>query len=88
MVAPRTSQPSLLKRMKDVPFQKAFDTVLVIAKAKGVEFGKVQIVDSVHTVADVDVKEDEHRQNKEGKPPRDPDATWGCKGTKTLKLPG
>lgn len=77
----------VLKRMKDVPFQKAFDTVLKVAKAKGVEFGKVQIVDAVHTVADVDIKEDEHRQKKEGKPPRDPDATWGCKGDKTVKLP-
>lgn len=77
----------VLTKLKDVPFQKAFDEVLRQAHEQGVKFGKVQIVDSVHSIADVDVKEDEKRQNKEGKPPRDPDATWGCKGEKKVKLP-
>jgi IS5 family transposase len=77
----------ILKKLKDVPFQTLFDSVLKRASAFGIEFGKVQIVDSVHTMADVDVNEDKHRQDKENKPPRDPDATWGCKGEKTVKLP-
>lgn len=39
------------------------------------------MVDSVHTVADVNVeKEDSRRRN--GQPPRDPDARWGTKGSR------
>ena len=46
---------------------------------KRVKFGKLKVVDSVHLVADVNLGKDSQRQ-KEGKPLRDKDATWGVKG--------
>lgn len=39
------------------------------------KFGKLQVVDSVHLVADVNITKDKQRQ-KDGSPPRDKDAEW------------
>jgi len=47
-----------------------------VAKTRGVEFGRVQVVDSTHVVADVDVAQ-EQRCKRGGKTPRDRDARWG-----------
>jgi len=63
-------------------YEEMFDEIIKIAKEKGVKFGQLQIVDSVHVVADVNVGKDKQRQ-QEGKPPRDRDASWGSKGKKT-----
>ena len=49
------------------------------ARERGVEFGSIQLVDSTHTIADVNVKKDERRQGREGKPRRDRGARWGVK---------
>lgn len=51
------------------------------AQAKGIVFGRIQVVDSVHTVANVDVEQDDHR-SKGGGPRRDPEAGWGTKGSR------
>ena len=51
----------------------------------GVTFGAIQVVDSTHTIADVNVAKDDQRRKKEGKPPRDGGAAWGAKGKKTVK---
>lgn len=61
--------------------------ILVQAKELGVVFGSVQVVDSTHVIADVNTDKDKHRQDKGGKPPRDPDASWGAKREKTYKDP-
>lgn len=50
---------------------------------KRVKFGKLQVVDSVHTIANVSLIKDE-RKKQEGKPPRDADACWGAKGNKLV----
>lgn len=55
------------------------DSVLRQAKTAGVKLGKIQVVDSVHTVADVDNDADRQRQQK-GKPPRDKQAQLVKKG--------
>ncbi len=60
-------------------FQQVSDQVLRQAHAAGIQFGKIQVVDSVHTVADVDNDADRRRQEK-GKPPRDPQAQLVNKG--------
>lgn len=65
-------------------YEELFDEIIRIAQEKGVEFGKLQVVDSVHVIADVNVKKDKQRQN-EGKAPRDRDARWGAKGGKITK---
>ena len=55
------------------------DEVLSQARAAGVRLGRVQVVDSVHTVADVD-KEAEGERRRQGKGPRDPQAQVVKKG--------
>jgi len=62
-------------------YEELFDGIVKIAQEKGINFGKIQVVDSVHTIADVNLAKDERRR-REGKPPRDADATWGAKGEK------
>ena len=71
----------LLERKGEKVFERLFQKVLKIAKDRGISFGPIQVVDSVHTVADVNPGKDEGRQKK-GKGPRDPDARWGVKGKK------
>jgi transposase, IS5 family len=60
-------------------FQAIGDSVLRQAMAAGIKLGKIQVVDSVHTVADVDNDADRQRQEK-GKPPRDKQAQLVKKG--------
>lgn len=55
--------------------------VVHLALEKGIVLGRVQLVDSVHTLADVNASKDKKRQEKGGGP-RDPDANWGAKGKK------
>lgn len=50
-----------------------------VAQEQGVEFGQIQVVDSTHTVANVNTGKDEGRQKKENKGPRDRGAKWGAK---------
>ena len=47
-------------------------------------FGSLQIVDSTHTIANVNVQKDDHRQKK-GESPRDPSAQWGVKHARTVR---
>ncbi len=65
-------------------YEELFDEILKIAQEKGVKFGQLQIVDSVHLVADVNITKDRQRQ-KGGKPPHDKDAHWGAKGDKVVE---
>ena len=55
------------------------DSVLDQARAGGVKLGKIQVVDSVHTVADVDNEADRQRQ-EQGQAPRDKQAQLVKKG--------
>lgn len=64
-------------------YEELFDEITRIAQVKGVKFGRLQVVDSVHLVADVNLGKDSQRQ-KGGKRPRDKDATWGAKGDKVM----
>ena len=65
-------------------YEELFDEIIKVAQEKGIKFGRLQIVDSVHLVADVNISKDRSRQ-KQGKPPRDKDASWGAKGDKTVE---
>ena len=67
-------------------FAKIFDMIIAQARAAGVVFGKVQLVDAVHTVADVNVEKDRRRQ-EQGKPLADPDAEVVQKGTREVTKP-
>jgi transposase, IS5 family len=65
-------------------YEELFNEIIQVAQDKGVKFGKLQIVDSVHLVADVNITKDRQRK-KEGKPPRDKGADWGAKGDKGVE---
>ena len=65
-------------------YEELFNEIIRVAQDKGVKFGQLQIVDSVHLVADVNITKDRQRQ-KGGKPPRDKDADWGAKGDKVVE---
>jgi hypothetical protein len=54
------------------------EEIVKTALAKGIRFGSIQVVDSVHSVADVNTAKDEVRK-KGGKGPRDVDTKWGKK---------
>jgi len=64
-------------------YEELFDEIIRIAQQKRVKFGKLQVVDSVHLVADVNLVKDKQRQ-REGKSPRDKDVTWGAKGDRVV----
>jgi IS5 family transposase len=53
------------------------------AQARGVVFGSIQIVDSTHSVANVNIAKEERRQ-AEGQAPRDKEARWGVKGRRRV----
>jgi IS5 family transposase len=78
-------------RVQDNGHLAAFDQMLaeivVMAGELGVVFGEIQVLHSVHTVADVNTQKDESRQKKEGKGPRDPSARWGVKHSRRVKDP-
>lgn len=60
-------------------FQAIGDDVLRQAQEAGIRLGKIQVVDSVHTQADVDNDADRERQ-QQGQPPRDKQAQLVNKG--------
>ena len=76
----------LLKKDGIDAFAKMFDMIVAQAQSSGVVFGKVQLVDAVHTVADVNVEKDRRRQ-EQGKPLADPDAEVVQKGTREVTEP-
>lgn len=74
----------LIKRAGVLPFEQIFTKVVKIALDKGIKFGNVQVVDSSHVPANVNIIKDKIRRGK-GKPPRDKDAKWGVKHMKEAR---
>src|SRR4030066_841291 len=67
-------------------YEQLLREILFQAKQKGIQFGSIKVIDSVHTIADVNTDKDKHRSNKDkGDKPRDPDASWGAKGKKKVQ---
>jgi IS5 family transposase len=64
-------------------YRELFDDVLVQAVRLGIQWGKIQAVDAVHTVANVNNDKDRIRQS-EGRPPADPDASLVHKGERPV----
>jgi transposase, IS5 family len=71
----------ILEKKGPQAFEAMFQEVVRLAVDKGIKFGRIQVVDATHSIADVDVKRDDDRQDG-GSKPRDPDASWGNKGRK------
>jgi len=74
----------IIQREGAEAFEARLKGIVQAAKEKGISFGPIQVVDATHTIADVDVKQDDERK-KEGAGPRDKDAAWGSKGRKTVR---
>ena len=68
-------------------FEEMLAEIVRIAVENGIQFGAIQIVDSVHSIAHVNTPKDQARQ-KHGKGPRDPDARWGVKKKRKVKAEG
>lgn len=73
----------LLKHQGKKAWENLFNQIILLAKDKGIIFGKLQIIDSTHSTADVNREKDKQRR-KEGKSSRDPDATLKTKGEKEV----
>ena len=76
----------LLKAKGTHPLEMLLHKVVAQAQEKGIAFGRIQVVDSVHTVAQVD-QEQEDRRRRQGEGPRDPGARWGTKGARRVRGP-
>ena len=63
-----------------------FDDLLQQAREQGLEIGHIQILDSVHTQADVNMDKERKRQDR-GQSPRDPDARLVNKGRREVVEP-
>lgn len=59
-------------------FDVLFRSLTAQAKDRGIVFSTVAALDATHTLANV-----EEKQPQDQKTPRDPDASWGCKGNET-----
>jgi IS5 family transposase len=79
-----TFRERLLKNGKVKIFEEMLAAIVQEALLGGVKFGSIQIVDSVHSIADVNTDKDQKRQNK-GKEPHDPGAKWGVKHKRKVK---
>jgi len=65
-------------------FEVLLAEIVQIALASGIQFGSLQVIDSVHSEANVNTAKDKGRKD-DGKGPRDPDAKWGAKGKQMAK---
>jgi IS5 family transposase len=63
-----------------------FDDMIVQVQAHGLQFGELQVLDSVHTQANVNAEKDRERQ-EHGRSPRDPDARVVHKGKRRVTQP-
>jgi transposase, IS5 family len=73
----------LLKHAGGDAYGKLFDMIIKQAQAAGVAFGTIQVVDAVHTVANVNNEKDRKRIES-GHPSADPDAMVVNKGTRSV----
>lgn len=80
-----TFKERIIKAVGIKGYEALFNELLRIAMEKGITFGTIQTIDSVHTIANVNLTKDKFRQEKQNKPPRDKDATWGVKKMKKVK---
>ena len=74
----------IVTRGQEVCLQELLAEIIRQAQARGVRFGTIQVVDSTHVVANVNVVKEEARVAA-GQPPRDGGARWGVKGKRVVR---
>jgi IS5 family transposase len=67
------------KHGKEALLEELLREMVAMAIGQEVEIGSIQVVDTTHTLADVNVTKDD-RRNGQGKGRRDREARWGTKG--------
>jgi len=75
----------IIERGGEQSLRELLAEIVATAVRQGVKFGSIQVVDSTHTVANVNVEKDEQRQEKKGKGPRDGGARWGVKHSRRYR---
>jgi IS5 family transposase len=75
----------LIERGKLEAAQGLLAEIIALAQEQGIAFGSIQVMDSVHTAANVNTQKDRHRKDRDGQPPRDGDARWGAKGSRKVR---
>ncbi len=80
-----TFKERIIKAVGIKGYEAVFNELLRVAMDKGIAFGQIHTVDSVHTSALVNIPKDTFRKEREGKGPRDPDARWGVKKVRKIK---
>jgi len=78
----------LIARGKLDAAEELLAEIIALAQEQGIGFGSIQVMDSVHTVANVNTQKESTRQDKDKKPPRHGDARWGAKGKWRFKSAG
>jgi len=74
----------MIERKRELKLENLMADIVQTALQKGIHFGSIQVVDSTHSIADVNTSKEDTR-SRGGKGPADPDAHWGAKGKKTFK---
>ena len=65
-------------------FEERLQRIVRLARKKGIQFGRLQVVDATHSIAEVDVSKDGERRDG-GAKARDGEAAWGSKGRKKVR---
>lgn len=73
----------IMNKFGNAWINQVFEQIVSSAIEAGLDFGRLQSIDSTHTIADVNTKKDKDRTENQNKEPRDTDAAWGCKGSET-----
>lgn len=68
----------VLENGKLAAFESLLGDIIQMAREEGITFGPLQIMDSTHSEADVNVPKDDARR-RQGSAPRDSSAKWGVK---------
>ena len=75
----------LLERGKLEAAEDLLSQVVTLAQERGIRFGHIQVMDSVHTIADVNPEKEKARRDQDDQPLRDADARWGVKGSRRVR---
>ena len=76
----------MILRKQELKLEQLLADIVQNALEQGIHFGSIQVVDSTHSVADVNTAKEEGRK-KDDKEPTDPDAQWGAKGKHNVQGP-
>ena len=66
-------------------FEQLLAEIVQIAVKSGIQLGGIQVIDSVHSEANVNTAKD-HQRKEDGKGPHDPDAKWGLKANNGSRI--